>query len=94
MNKVFQFFENPVKVIVKILNPFALTIYLFIYLLYNNMILPYNALLYLALIRPVFCIGAVVKPNGNKVCKKKLFIYFVLLDNMTFLTSLFPFLES
>ena len=58
------------------------------------MILPYNALLYLALIRPVFCIGAVVKPNGNKVCKKKLFIYFVLLDNMTFLTSLFPFLES
>ena len=34
------------------------------------MIVPYNALLYLALIRPVFCIGAVVKPNGNKVCKK------------------------
>ena len=94
MNKVFQFFGNPVKIIVKILNPFALTIYLFIYLLYNIMILPYNALLYLALIRPVFCIGAVVKPNGNKVCKKKLFIYFVLLDNMTFLTSLFPFLES
>ena len=94
MNKVFQFFENPVKIIVKILNPFALTIYLFIYLLYNIMILPYNALLYLALIRPVFCIAAVVKPNGNKVCKKKLFIYFVLLDNMTFLTSLFPFLES
>ena len=32
MNKVFQFFGNPVKIIVKILNPFALTIYLFIYL--------------------------------------------------------------
>ena len=25
----------------------------------------------LALIRPVFCIGAIVKPNWNKVCKKK-----------------------
>ena len=34
------------------------------------MIVLYNALLYLALIRPVFCIGAIVKPNRNKVCKK------------------------
>ena len=34
------------------------------------MIVPYNALLYLALIRPVFCIGATVKPNWNKACKK------------------------
>ena len=25
----------------------------------------------LALIRPVFCIGAIIKPNWNKVCKKK-----------------------
>ena len=35
------------------------------------MIVPYNALLYLALIRPLFCIGAIVKPNRNKVRKKK-----------------------
>ena len=34
------------------------------------MIVAYNEL-YLALIRPVFCIGAIVKPNWNKVCKKK-----------------------
>ena len=26
-------------------------------------IVPFSALLYLALIRPVFCIGAIVKPN-------------------------------
>ena len=31
------------------------------------MIVAYNEL-YLALIRPVFCIGAIVKPNWNKVC--------------------------
>ena len=44
-------------------------------------IVPYNALLYLpdnillclALIRPVFCIGAIVKPNWNKVRKKMFF---------------------
>ena len=42
-------------------NPFVRKIYLFIVL--------YNALLYLTLIRPVFCIGA--KPNWNKVRKKK-----------------------
>ena len=35
------------------------------------MIVPYNALLYLVLIRPLFCIGAIVKPNWNKVRKKK-----------------------
>ena len=35
------------------------------------MIVPYNALLYLALIRPLFCIGAIVKPNWSKVRKKK-----------------------
>ena len=35
------------------------------------MIVPYNALLYLALIRPLFCAGAVVKPNRNKMNKKK-----------------------
>ena len=35
------------------------------------MIVPYNALLYLALIRPLFCIGAIVKPNWNKERKKK-----------------------
>ena len=43
----------------------------FIYLLYHIMIVRYNALLYLTVIRPVFCIGAIVKPNWNKVCKKK-----------------------
>ena len=26
----------------------------------------------LVLIRPVFCIAAIVKPNGNKVCKNKI----------------------
>ena len=36
-----------------------------------RVIVPYNALLYLALIRPVFCTGAIIKPNLNKVCKKK-----------------------
>ena len=36
------------------------------------MIVPYNALLYLALIRPLFCIGAIVEPNRNKVRKKKI----------------------
>ena len=35
------------------------------------MIVPYNTLLYLALIRPVFCIGAIINPNWNKVYKKK-----------------------
>ena len=35
------------------------------------MIVPHNALLYLALIRPVFCIGALIKPNWNKAFKKK-----------------------
>ena len=35
------------------------------------MIVPHNTLLYLALIRPVFCIGAIVKPIWYKVCKKK-----------------------
>ena len=35
------------------------------------MIVPYNALLYLVLIRPVFCIGALIKPNWNKAFKKK-----------------------
>ena len=44
-----------------------LKIYLFI--------VPCNVLLYFALIRPVFCIGAIVKPNGNKVHKKKSPIY-------------------
>ena len=40
-------------------------------------ILPYNDftiqlwLWYLALIRPVFCTGAILKPNRNKVCEKK-----------------------
>ena len=34
------------------------------------MIVPYNALLYLAIIRPLFCFRAIVKPNLNKVCKK------------------------
>ena len=34
------------------------------------MIAPYNALLYFALIRLVFCIGAVIKATWNKVCKK------------------------
>ena len=34
------------------------------------MIVPYNALLHLALI-PVFCIGAIAEPNRNKVCKKR-----------------------
>ena len=33
------------------------------------MIIPYNALLYLALIRPLFCIRAIVKSNGNSVKK-------------------------
>ena len=42
----------------------------FIYLLYHIMILPSNALLYLALIRPLFCIGAIVKPNWYKVWEK------------------------
>ena len=37
------------------------------YLIY----VPYNVLLYLALIRTVFCIGATVEPNWNKVCKNK-----------------------
>ena len=43
------------KIIVKIFIPFVLKIYLFI--------VPYNALLYLALIRPLFYIRAIVKPN-------------------------------
>ena len=43
----------------------------FIYLLNHIMFVPYNVLLYLALIRPVFCIGAIIKPNWNKMCKKK-----------------------
>ena len=50
------------KIIVKMVNSFPLKFYLFI--------VPYNALLYLAFIRPVFCIGAIAKPNWNKVCKK------------------------
>ena len=47
------------KVIVKIFNLFVFKIYI----LYHIMIVPYNALLYLALIRPVFYIGAIIKPN-------------------------------
>ena len=47
------------KIIVKILIQFVLKIYL----LYHIMIVPYNAFLYLALIRPLFCIGTIVKPN-------------------------------
>ena len=43
------------KIIVKMVNSFPLKIYLFI--------VPYNALLYLAFIRSVFCIGAIAKPN-------------------------------
>ena len=35
------------------------------------MIVPYNALLYLALIRPLFCIGAIVKPIEIKCVNKK-----------------------
>ena len=34
------------------------------------MIVPYNELLYLTLIRPVFCIGAIVMPNLKYVKKK------------------------
>ena len=37
------------------------------------MIVPYNALLYLALIRSVFCTGAISKPSWKKVCKKNCF---------------------
>ena len=33
------------------------------------MIVPYNELLYLTLIRPVFCIGAIVMPNLKYVKK-------------------------
>ena len=43
----------------------------FIYLVYHIMTVPCNALLYLALIRPVFSTGAIVKQNWNKVCKNK-----------------------
>ena len=49
------------KIIVKIFIPFVLK--RFIYLLYHIMIVPYNALLYLALIKALFFIGAIVKPN-------------------------------
>ena len=35
------------------------------------MIVPHNTLLYLALIGPVFCIGAIVNPNLYKFFKKK-----------------------
>ena len=35
------------------------------------MIVPYNGLLYLSLIKPVFCTGAIAKPNKYKVRKKK-----------------------
>ena len=42
--------------IVKIFNPFVLKIYLFI--------VPYNdCTIYLVLIRPLFCIGPIVKAN-------------------------------
>ena len=61
-----MFFNDKIlifEIIVKIFNPFVLKIYLFI--------VTYNALLYLALIRPVLCIGAIVKANLNKVRKKK-----------------------
>ena len=36
------------------------------------MYLPDNGLLYLALIRPIFCIGAIAKPNLNKSCNKNI----------------------
>ena len=40
------------------------------------MIVPYNALLYLALIRPLFCIGAIVKGN----IKSSFYIYITFVE--------------
>ena len=48
------------KIIAKIFNPFVPKIYLFI-VSYNDCTI--NALLYLVLVRPVFCIGTIAKPN-------------------------------
>ena len=55
------------KINVKIFN-------LFVFIVPDSVLLYLrdNVLLYLALIRPAFCIGATVKPNWNKVCKKKM----------------------
>ena len=44
----------------------------FIYLFYHITVVPYNALLYLALIRPVFRIGALLSQTEIKCVKKKL----------------------
>ena len=58
MHRVFK----TIKINVKIFN-------LFVFIIPYNVLLhlPDNVLLYLALIRPVFCIGAIVKENWNKV---------------------------
>ena len=45
------------KIIIKMFNPFVLNI------MHHIMIVSNTALLYWALIRPVLCIGAIVKPN-------------------------------
>ena len=55
---LFRIFKILCKINVKIFNLFVFIVPYSV-LLY----LPDNALLYLALIRPVFCIGAIVKPN-------------------------------
>ena len=54
MHRVFK----TIKINVKIFN-------LFVFIIPYNVLLhlPDNVLLYLALIRPVFCIGAIVKEN-------------------------------
>ena len=62
---LFRIFKILRKINVKIFNLFVFIVPYSV-LLY----LPDDVLLYLALIRPVFCIGAIVKPNLNNVCKK------------------------
>ena len=67
----YLFFNNKIlkilfKIIVKIFNPFVLKIYLFI-VSYNDFTI--KCIIVFG-VRPVFCIGAIVKPNWNKLCKK------------------------
>ena len=65
-HNIFRILKILCKINVKIFDQFVFVVPYSV-LLY----LPDNALLYLALIRPVFCTGAIVKPNWNKVCKNK-----------------------
>ena len=59
------------------------------------MIVPYNELLYLTLIRPVFCIGAIVMPNlkyvkKNSLCKRNMYIKDALSSVRQFLATESP----